>query len=103
MSMIKKIVILIIVTLLIIAIYTREKGDFTDRGISMIISVSQTTGDYLKHYKNSTVEKIKEFFEIKKEIIDEEIRTEKDKIQEDVMQKGRSVWDKIGDFIFRRE
>ncbi len=101
--MIRKVIIFIIIALLAVAIYTRKEGDFIDYGFKKVVSVFQSGGDYVKNNLiDGITEKVKGLFQEKKEAIDEEIRSEAEKMQEEVKQKGRGLWDRIGDFIFRR-
>ena len=75
----------------------------------VFVRTPQKKDDFLNYFKDKVVElsakpreKVKEFFEEKKEIIEEEIEKEKQQGVEEAREVGKSLWEKIGDFIFRR-
>ena len=75
----------------------------------VFIRTPQKKEDFLNYFKDKAVElsakpreQVKEFFEERKEIIEEEIEKEKQQAVEEAREVGRSLWEKIGDFIFRR-
>ncbi len=76
----------------------------------VFVKTPHKSEEFLRYIQEKTVqltetprERIKDFFEEKKEVVEEEIEKEKQQIIEDARETGRSVWQKIGDFIFRRE
>ncbi len=76
----------------------------------VFVKTPQKGEEFFNYIKEKTIqltetprEKVKDFFEEKKEVVEEEVEKEKQQIIEDVREAGKSIWQKIGDFIFRRE
>ncbi len=94
--MIKKLILLVVIIFLIIGFVTREEGDIFDRGVNKIYP-------YWENIKEGAESLFQEKVEEKKGIVEEEIQSEIEKIEEDLKEKGESVWHRIGDSIFGRE
>ncbi len=99
--MFKKLIIFAILLILAFFTYKEIQGEgiivdeVTNRGGIIYTSITE----YLDDWK----ERAKDIFTERKEIVEEELDSEKEKLIERLKEKGRDIWSSIGDFIFRRE
>jgi hypothetical protein len=76
--------------------------------VFVVVSFSLIKGESFSHLfiedlLESRKEKIEVFLEDKKESINEEIDAGKEDVKKTLQEKGLEIWEKIGNFIFRKE